>query len=232
MTEEHPFPVWLEDQIYLRGLTKVQVARLLAVSPSTITQWTHGETEPSSQRIATLSVILGVSRYEINLRLERIEPRKGLDPEWDLFIQQVEADGAEFKKIIFNALQDMREAWLVRKRGVRTALRVSVEPYANYLKGMRGTAVWQGDRLLFYDTIVFGDSQSARLMLTAIPDGQWATIQACCYGDIVLQQVMMVLGSRVYLAQIVDEKTAHFEQVDWDDDVGHLLLTIDIETTP
>jgi hypothetical protein len=149
--------------------------------------------------------------------------------EWDLFIQQVEADGAEFKKVILSALQDMREAWFVRRRGVGAMLRVSVEPYANYFVGMRSPVVWQGERLLFYDTVAFGDTQSARLMLTAFPDGEWCTVKACFYGGIILQQAMMVLDSRVYQARIMDETTAHFEQVSWNEDVDHLLVAVEVE---
>jgi transcriptional regulator with XRE-family HTH domain len=206
------FGVWLEQQIYDRSMQKIDLAKLLHVSPSVITQWTTGETKPARRRVAALACALGVSPYEIYLRMGDIEPRGELNAEWDLFLHQVEADGAEFKQAILEALEDLRRTWMARPRRVRSVLRISFIPFEYVDEGPeRGGEIGEmsyHEKLLYFDEMTFEDGFKGEVMITAVPHlGKEAIDLIATASDntstgVELERGELVIGDKIYYAEI------------------------------
>lgn len=231
MTSED-FGIWLERQIYTSGLTKSSLARSLKVAPATISQWTSGETEPATDKIPLLAEALGISKYEIYLRLGRIEPRGELDHEWEIFIQKVETYGGDFKQFVLEAIDEMRHAWYLRPRTKKALMKVSVSSfYYEYPKeGLRSSRdIWQGERLFLYDAVEFSNGEQLECMISALKhDAGFTLIVRVVSDDDLSIQGTLVVNDVTYEA-VSEGNIVRFPDLQLLPEFEDISLTIEID---
>jgi len=221
------FGVWLEERLADGSILKRELARRVGVTPAAVSQWISGETVPADRRIPLLARCLRVTPYEIYLHLGRIAPRGEWTPEWELYIHKVEQYGPEFRRLVIEAVDSMREAWFTRPRGVQAYLDVSVRQAFSQPSGFRGPATWQGEKLLYFGPLR-ADSDIA-LMLTAKRETADTRLYVVC-GQVIeaeVRQALLRVQGQVFRAECRGSEMM-FEKVPLHSDEDRLFLYADV----
>lgn len=73
------FGEWLEDQIFSRGLTQVDLANAIGTSQSTVSAWVNNESVPRARSCDAIADALGIDRNEVRRRAGRrpVSEREG-----------------------------------------------------------------------------------------------------------------------------------------------------------
>lgn len=178
MKERPLFGTWLEGQIYDRGYSKRTLARLLRVTPASVTHWTNGDTEPTGANIDRLADLLGVSRYEIYLRLGRLEGRGGLDERWEILWHELAGTEADYQAAVHRALEAMNDLWYRRQRRRHVVFEINLREVmdARPLSGLRSGSESTGHEMLLYFGPLDRREPEGWLMLSGVLDPDQETV--------------------------------------------------------